>query len=174
MPFIILGMIMLSCTSKPNLAEHEPFIKAAIDASRLARQHGNHPFGAVLVVDGKIVLTAENTVLTRHDTTNHAELNLISIATQTYGPDVLSKATVYTSTEPCAMCAGAIYWAGIRRVVYACQEKALTKFFKPQAPVMLLESRKVFDHGMFDGLHRTEVIGPVLEKEAEAVHQGFW
>ena len=75
--------------------------------------NGDHPFGALLVKDGEVVLTAVNTVNTDHDNTRHAELNLVSQAMRQFDADFLADCVLYTSTEPCAMCAGAIYWAGI-------------------------------------------------------------
>jgi len=98
---------------------HEYFIRESINLSRLAVKHGNHPFGALLVKDGEILLTAENSVESDHDCTCHAELNLISQATRQYSAESLAGCALYTSTEPCAMCAGAIFWAGIPLVVYA-------------------------------------------------------
>ena len=100
---------------------HETFIRQAIEIAASARKKGNHPFGALLADDrGRLMITAENTVMTRHDPTRHAELNLVQLACESFPPEALSKATLYTSTEPCVMCCGAIHWAGIlfyRRVV---------------------------------------------------------
>ncbi len=91
----------------------------AIAASRDAAARGDMPFGAVLVRDGLAVLTAMNNQNTTHDCTGHAELVLVREAQQTLGDAALVGATVYASGEPCAMCAGAMFWAGISRVVYA-------------------------------------------------------
>ena len=85
--------------------------------------HGNHPFAAVLVdEDGRVLLQAENTVVTDRDGTGHAETNLVRLATQRFSPEELARCTIYASTEPCAMCAGAIHWSHIGRVVYALGE----------------------------------------------------
>lgn len=62
---------------------------------------------------------AENTVVTEHDVTGHAELNLVRRASMRFEVETLEGVTLYTSTEPCAMCSSAIYWSGIGRVVYA-------------------------------------------------------
>ena len=106
------------------MSDH-PRLDLAIEQARLARVAGNHPFGAVLVdADGAVVLSAQNTVVTGSDVTGHAESNLVRLASTTIGRDLQGYA-LYTSTEPCAMCAGAIYWAGITKVVYALGEDEL-------------------------------------------------
>ncbi len=95
--------------------EDDPkFIRLAIAVAQRARAHGNHPFGALLVDEnGQILLEAENTVVTANDATGHAETNLIRLASKRYSPDFLAQCTLYTSTEPCAMCAGAIFWGNV-------------------------------------------------------------
>lgn len=146
---------------------HEPFLREAIALSKTAMEHGNEPFGSVLVKDGEVLLRAENSVFTGHDMTNHAELNLVKLAAQHYDPAFLADCTLYTSTEPCAMCAGAIYWSGIGRMVYACSEKRLGEI----AGIGLdVPSRAVLE----SGARTVDVIGPVLEEEAAAVHLVFW
>ena len=101
-------------------------LRQAIKVADDAVLHGNHPFGALLTdSDGQVVLTAENTVVTDDDVTGHAETNLVRQASRTIGRTGLADYTLYTSCEPCAMCSGAIYWAGIHRVVYALAETSL-------------------------------------------------
>jgi tRNA(Arg) A34 adenosine deaminase TadA len=88
-------------------------LRQAIDVARRARAHGNHPFGAVLADEqGKVLLEAENTVNTARDCTGHAELNLMRAASQSFAPEILAHCALYTSTEPCPMCSGAIFWGG--------------------------------------------------------------
>ena len=147
--------------------KHEAFLRRAIALSRAAVEKGNHPFGAVLVVDGEIMLEAENTVVTDRDATGHAELNLVRMASRKLDSEMLARATLYTSTEPCAMCAGGIFWAGIRRVVYACGAQRLGKM---AGSPFVVPSRELF--GRAD--EKVEVIGPLLEEEAVSVHKGFW
>lgn len=104
----------------------EHHLLEAIEFGRRSRENGNHPFGAVLVdAAGEVVLEAENTVLTQHDCTNHAELNLVRAASRRFDEATLGGCTLYASTEPCAMCAGAIYWSGIGRVVFALSDAPL-------------------------------------------------
>ena len=107
--------------------DHESFIRQAIELSESAVKHGNHPFGACLVSkDGQVLLTAENTVNAPNtDITRHAELNLISTASQKFSRDILEKCTLYTSCEPCLMCTGAFRWSGIRQLVYALPHETL-------------------------------------------------
>src|SRR6478672_12994990 len=102
------------------MSVHEELLRQAIVVARQAREHGNHPFGALLAdPDGNVLLSAENTVVTGTDATGHAETNLVRLASARYSTSELRGLTLYTSTEPCAMCSGAIYWSGIGTVVYA-------------------------------------------------------
>lgn len=148
-------------------------LKAAIEVAENARAHGNHPFGAILVDgEGNEVLRAENSVVTGHDVTNHAETNLVRLATGRFTPQVLTNCTLYTSTEPCAMCAGAIHWSRIGRVVYALSEEALYEIAGPSPENLLLPCREVFDHS--GKLVRVDGPCDELEAEARAVHACFW
>ena len=104
----------------------EGHLLRAIELARRSREKGNHPFGSLLVdTSGEVVLEAENTVVTGHDVTGHAELNLVRAASMEFEVEALGRSTLYTSTEPCAMCSGAIYWSGIGRVVYALSSEQL-------------------------------------------------
>lgn len=95
------------------MEHHEPFLREAIALSKSAMKHGDEPFGSLLMKGGEIILRAENSVFTGHDMTNHAEMNLVKLAATQYDTAFLGECTLYTSTEPCAMCSGAIYWSGI-------------------------------------------------------------
>jgi tRNA(Arg) A34 adenosine deaminase TadA len=155
------------------LADHERHLLAAIELARRAREHGNHPFGALLVdEDGNVVLEAENTVLTERDVTGHAETNLMRLASSRFDADFLGTCTLYTSTEPCPMCAGAIYWGNVRRVVFALSQEEMRRISggDPENFQLELTSREVFARGD----HDVEVIGPHLLEQARAVHDGFW
>jgi tRNA(Arg) A34 adenosine deaminase TadA len=155
-----------------ELRDEQP-LRRAIELAGLARAHGNHPFGALLVDgDGRVVLEAENTVVTEQDITGHAELNVVRRASVQLGATGLAGATLYTSTEPCAMCAGAIYWAGIGRVVYALAADALPDLVGDPdgGSTLCLSCREVFARGG----REVAVSGPHLDDEAAAVHVGFW
>jgi tRNA(Arg) A34 adenosine deaminase TadA len=144
----------------------------AIVLARQARASGNHPFGALLAgSDGRVIAEAVNTVETDRDPTAHAELNLVR-QTGHLGLEMLATATLYTSTEPCAMCSGAIYWAGIGCVVYALAESELLGFTGRDArnPTLALPSRTVFAAGN----RSIDVRGPFSLPEAREVHDGFW
>jgi tRNA(Arg) A34 adenosine deaminase TadA len=144
-----------------------------IAISSRSREHGNHPFGALLAdEDGGVLFQAENSVVTTGDATGHAEMGLVRKASQALASDVLAKATLYSSAEPCAMCAGAIYWGGIGRVVYALAETDLRTLTgsHPENPTLDLDCRTVFRAGQ----RHIEVVGPALAEEAIAVHEGFW
>jgi tRNA(Arg) A34 adenosine deaminase TadA len=107
------------------MIKHEEYIKRTYQLAKSAQEKGNHPFGALLVIDCRIVFTAENSVITDNDITRHAELNLVSKVTRELDPEPLSQSILYTSTEPCAMCTGAIFWAGISNIVYGCSSVVL-------------------------------------------------
>lgn len=149
------------------------FLRAAIAVAWRAREHGNHPFGAVLVdANHQLVLEAENTVITERDLTGHAETNLVRLASRRLTPEEFAGCTLYASTEPCAMCAGAIHWSGIRRVVYALSEEDLYAIVGASPDHLLLPCREVFAHSG----RPVDVDGSALalDAEARAVHDGFW
>ena len=151
----------------------EGHLVAAIELARRARERGNHPFGSLLVdPNGDVVLEAENTVVTERDATGHAELNLVRAASSQFESEFLQGCTLYTSTEPCAMCAGAIFWSGIGRVVYALSTETLQTIVHDEegSATLSLSCREVFARGG----SRVSVSGPALEDEAGVVHHGFW
>jgi len=155
------------------LPADERHLLRAIELAQLSRENGNHPFGALLVdAADTAVLEAENTVLTENDCTNHAELNLVRAASSRFDVPSLLACTLYTSTEPCAMCTGAIYWSGIGRVVYALSSEGLTHLVDDgdRDSELALPCREVFGRGG----RNVEVSGPHLEEEGRAVHEGFW
>lgn len=163
---------MTATHAKPSeLDEH--FLRRTFEVARRAAANGNHPFGAILVDQkGNVLIETENGYMPSRDGTAHAERLLATQACTGLDADTLRNATVYSSAEPCAMCAGAIYWAGIGRVVYGLSEhrmRALTGNH-PENPTLDLPCREVFGSGQ----RPTELIGPLLEDEAEALHIGFW
>ena len=132
----------------PEFDQH--FLRRSFEVARRAMTHGNHPFGAILVgQDRNVLIEAENGYMPAHDGTAHAERLLATEACRTLGADVLSKATLYSSAEPCAMCAGAIYWAGIGRLVYGLSEHRLRAVTgnHPENPTLDLPCREVFKSG---------------------------
>jgi len=148
------------------------FINRAIELSKQARESGNHPFGALLVDQhNNILLEARNTVLTDKDITGHAELNLVRAASAKYEPEFLANCTLYTSTEPCPMCSGAIFWSNIRRVVYGMGADQLYDLVGWDSEEILnLPCQDLFSTG-----HKKIMVeGPILVNEALEVHAGFW
>lgn len=154
--------------------QDENFLRRAIELARRAREDGRHPFGALVVNEcGRVVVEAlNNAVRPAGDPTQHAELNACAAASELLNEVELATCTLYTSTEPCAMCAGAIYWTGIGRVVFALSEKNLYRFTGShiENPTLDLPCREVFARGQ----RPTLVTGPFLEDEAGRVHEGFW
>jgi tRNA(Arg) A34 adenosine deaminase TadA len=156
-----------------NKIDDETGLRLAFAVAARARANGNHPFGCVLVgPDGKVLLEAENGYMPDRDMTAHAERLLATAASRKFRPAELATATMYTSAEPCAMCAGAVYWAGIGRVVYGLSEARLKSITGSHAenPTLDLPCRTVFAAGQ----RKVEVVGPLLEDEAAAQHKGVW
>jgi tRNA(Arg) A34 adenosine deaminase TadA len=156
-----------------NSALDEKYLRRAIAISQRSKANGNHPFGALLLsADHEVLLEAENQGRTENDATGHAERILLTNASKTISQEVLSGATLYTSAEPCAMCAGAAYWVGIKRVVYGLSETRLKALIGPHPEnlTMDLPCRSVFAAGQ----RSIEVSGPHLEDEALKAHEGFW
>lgn len=148
-------------------------LRRAYDVARRAQEHGNHPFGAILVgPGGELLLERENGFLPDRDRTGHAERLLAGDACRTLPAELLARCTLYSSAEPCAMCAGAIYWAGIGRLVYGLSERRLQALTgnHPENPTLDLPCRTVFAAGQ----RSTEVVGPLLEEEGAALHEEFW
>jgi tRNA(Arg) A34 adenosine deaminase TadA len=114
-------------TDGPERGERDAhFLRRSFDVARRSMKNGNHPFGAILVdASGNVPIESENGYMPAHDGTAHAERLLATEACRTLPADVRAKATIYSSAEPCAMCAGAIYWAGIGRLVYGLSEHRL-------------------------------------------------
>jgi tRNA(Arg) A34 adenosine deaminase TadA len=151
----------------------EDYLRLTLDIARRARAAGNHPFGAILVgPDGSVLLEAGNAHGDAGDRTGHAERVLMTRASLAYPADFLAGCTMFASAEPCAMCAGSAYWAGIGRVVYGLSEHDLGALIGPHPEnlTMNLPCRIVFGAGQ----RTIEVVGPLLEAEARAVHDGFW
>ncbi len=154
--------------------DHEAFLRRAFDVARRSHHRGDHPFGSILVGPDGAVLKEQGNGFSSEggDMTAHAERLLATWASKTLGAAFLAGCTLYTSAEPCAMCSGAIYWAGIGRVVYGQSEKSLKAMTGAhgQNPTLDLPCRVVFAAGQ----RAVEVVGPLLEGEAAALHRDFW
>jgi tRNA(Arg) A34 adenosine deaminase TadA len=164
---------MSEVTDLSPLERDDHFLRRSFEVARRAMRHGNHPFGAILVDrSGNVLIEAENGYMPARDGTAHAERLLATTACTSLSPAILGTATLYSSAEPCAMCAGAIYWAGIGRLVYALSEHRLRAITgnHPENPTLNLPCRDV----LASGQRSTEVIGPLLQDEAAALHHGVW
>lgn len=146
-------------------------IRAANDVAKEMKKFGHHPFGAVLVAP-------DNTTIIMHqgniNVVRHAETEIARRAAETYSEEYLANCTLVTTMEPCAMCAGTIYWANIGRVVYGGTEEMLRKLTgnSKMNQTLNVPSKYIFDHGQ----KQIQLIGPVPEMETELLepHKGFW
>jgi len=155
----------------PSPAQMLRALQRANAVAQRSLDAGHHPFGAVLVgPDHETVLAEQGNV----DTVNHAEAVLAREAATLHSAEFLWSCTLYTTVEPCCMCAGTQYWAHIGRLVYGMEERRLLALTGSDAqnPTMDLPCRDVFKHGQ----KAIRVWGPVAEVEAEiaALHIGFW
>ncbi len=157
--------------TEPTVEQIERHLRSANGIARRALDDGHHPFGAVLIApDHETVLIEQGNL----DTVNHAESVLARLAARVFAPEDLWLCTLYTTVEPCCMCAGTQYWAHIGRLVFGMAEQRLLDFTGSHAenPTMDLPCREVFARGQ----KPIRVIGPVPAVEAEiaALHTGFW
>ncbi len=141
-----------------NSKKDEQFMRKALAEAEAALAEGEIPIGAVIVCQDRIISCAHNLTETLHDVTAHAEMQAITAAADNLGGKYLDECTIYVTVEPCAMCAGAIGWAQIKRVVYgANDDKRGYRRFAPNA------------------LHpKAEVTSGVLEEECRSLIQGFF
>jgi tRNA(Arg) A34 adenosine deaminase TadA len=152
-------------------AQDHDFLTRVLALAQRSRDAGHHPFAAMVVAaDGSVIAEAMNA--SSSDRTAHAEMNALRLASQRYSPAELAGATLYANAEPCAMCAGGTYWAGVGRVVYAMSEASLLALTgsDPENPTLSLPCRTVFAAGQ----RPTEVVGPLREDEARLAHVDFW
>jgi tRNA(Arg) A34 adenosine deaminase TadA len=154
-----------------NQAQRWAHLRRANEVARQAVASGHHPFGALLVAaDGETVLMTQANV----STVKHAESELARGAAERFDAATLWGCTLVTTVEPCAMCAGTLYWANIGGLVYGLSESHLLDLTgaHPENPTLNLPSRVVFAAGQ----KAVQVVGPVAEVEGEiaALHVGFW
>lgn len=155
----------------PTAAQMQRHLRTANAVAKRALEAGHHPFGAVLVgPDHETVLSEQGNI----DTVNHAEAVLARMAAKAWTDDELWTCTLYTTVEPCCMCAGTLYWANIGRLVYGMSESRLLQFTgsHPDNATLDLPCRDVFAAGQ----KSIRVGGPIAEVEAEiaALHVAFW
>lgn len=149
------------------------YLRQAIALSYTARERGNRPFGAVIVsADDRVLVEAWNRNTETGDCTAHAETSAVRMASPRFSREELAGATLYSSGEPCVMCAGAIFWSNIGRVVFGIDAVRLRAFRgeRPDQRDAELSCRDVFAASP----HPIECIGPALIAESGKAHEGGW
>ena len=141
-----------------QIRKDENYMRKAIAEAQEAYKAGEIPVGAIVVCRDRIISRAHNLAETLCDVTAHAEMQAITAAANTLGGKYLTECTLYVTVEPCVMCAGAIGWAQIQRIVYgAADDKRGFRRFAPQA------------------IHpKAEVVGGVLEAECSELMKEFF
>lgn len=135
----------------------EYFMKKALNEAQIAFDQGEIPVGAIIVIDNKIIARSHNLTELLHDVTAHAEMQAITAAANYLGGKYLTNCTLYVTLEPCQMCAGALYWSQISKIVYGATDQN-RGFMK-----------------MNTQLHpKTEVISGVLEQECASLMKDFF
>ena len=159
---------------KSPRADDEKLLRLSFEVAKHARESGDHPFGSILAdAHGNVLMEQGNGYTSEGgDRTAHAERILASRAAKKFDVAFLASCTLYTSAEPCAMCSGAIYWAGIGRVVFGQTEKALKAQTgdHEENPTLDLPCHIIFEAGQ----RPTEIVGPMLEDEAAKLQDDFW
>nr|WP_265112476.1 nucleoside deaminase [Halosolutus halophilus] len=138
-------------------------MRRAFELARSAVERGDRPFGSVLVRDDAVVMEASNRVLTENDVRRHPELHLAYRARRELDPEARAETAMYTSTEPCPMCAGGLRYAGLGRIVYSVGGDEIGEFAGQETPVRSAT--------VLEGV--SEVVGPVLNDEGRALHEAF-
>lgn len=151
----------------PQSSQDILFMEEALRLSKAAAQHGNEPFGAVLVKDGAIVYSNENQVHSASDPTFHAEAGLLRRFCAETGITDLREYTLYSSCEPCFMCSGAMVWTRLGRLVYGASNRDLCAIFGEEGSDC---SHLVFSHSD----HQPEVTAGVLRQECLEVLQSYF
>ncbi len=136
----------------------EYYMKQALTEAKYAMEKGEVPIGAVIVCQGRIIARAHNLTETLNDVTAHAEMQAVTAAASVLGGKYLKDCTIYVTVEPCPMCAGALGWAQISKIVYGAEdEKRGYSIFSPKA------------------LHpKTEVVSGILKEDAITLMKNFF
>jgi len=135
----------------------EYFMQIALSEAKFAFENGEIPIGAVVVANNRIIAKTHNLTETLTDVTAHAEIQAISSAANSIGGKYLKNCTIYITVEPCQMCAGALYWSQVSKIVYGASD-----------------NKRGFTE-MGGKLHpKTEVVTGVLEAECAALMKDFF
>ncbi len=144
--------------------DHAAHVREAIALAEEAAERGDGPFGSVLVRDDTVVSRASNRVVTENDPRRHPELDLAVCAYREFDADERAETVMYTSTEPCPMCAGGLRYAGLGRIVYSVGADEIVDYTGGEPTVRAAE--------ILDGI--TDVVGPVENEAGRAVHEANW
>jgi len=148
---------------------HQYYLQKSLDVAKLSMDKGNLPFGCILIgPEGDVLIEGENTVVTDNDAIAHCEINLVHQLKGKFELDFLHQCTVYASTEPCPMCAAAIFWSGIGRIVFALGKEGYHSIAQTSNPahIMNLKAEEI----LRSGGRRVDIIGPLLEEEAKLLY----
>jgi tRNA(Arg) A34 adenosine deaminase TadA len=178
---LALLFIVISCNSKikepdsktietvKEMNQDKSFISETIEIAKSSKTKGNLPYGCILVnKEGEVILKGENTINTDHDMLAHAEINLLREASKIYVHEYLQSCTIYTSHEPCPMCASAIYWTGVGKLVYGLSKPKYYNIVGRENPnwVFEMSAKEVLSKGG----RKVEIVGPLLENEVATLH----
>ena len=157
----------MASPTKEQMIRH---LRHANRVAKTAMAKGSHPFGAILVApDNETVLMEQGNI----NTVNHAESTMARLAAEKYDSDFLWECTLYTTAEPCAMCAGTQYWANIGKLVYGITERQLLAYTGSHSenPTMDVPCRTIYEHSQ----KALQVWGPIEELAAEScdLHHAF-
>jgi tRNA(Arg) A34 adenosine deaminase TadA len=155
------------------MADDAQLLTRTFELAMDSRLAGDHPFGALLAVDGEVVAEALNRVNSDGDITAHAETMLVRVVERDGSLDSFRYGTVYASCEPCPMCVGALFWAGARRVVYGLSASRLGELSTATGHRAVGFSITAHDIGAAS-MPVMSFRGPQREDEAAAAHQGYW
>ncbi|MEF8789778.1 MAG: nucleoside deaminase [Haloarculaceae archaeon] len=145
--------------------DHEAHVRRAIELGREAAERGDDPYGSVLVREDRVVMEARNAVVTEADLAAHPELALARRAARELEPDERAETVMYTSTEPCPMCAGGVYHAGLGGVVYSVSAERSGEL----GTDLVVPSGRVFAGGS----REVPVVGPVCESAGLALRREY-
>jgi len=175
---ILLGFLFLVKTTSPQsfsvlpddpmaTEEDKQFILRTYQLARTASENGNRPFAAILVHKSAVLAEFQSSSTTTGDITQHDVTGLISQFSPELDRSIWQESVIYTSTEPCVMCCGAIYWSGVSRVVYGVTARKLESFLPNYRGI---SSREIFEKIN----NEIVVVGPVLEAKGLEIHQQYW
>lgn len=137
--------------------DHNYFMKRALQEAEMAYEKGEVPIGAIIVINNQIIARGHNLTETLNDVTAHAEMQAITAAANFLGGKYLTDCTLYVTLEPCQMCAGALYWSQISKIVYGARDL--------QRGCLVMGTQ----------LHpRTKMSGGVMEKECSQLVMDFF